>query len=374
VNGRFVRDLVLRRALGAAYAGIVPKDRYPLVILDVRLPPGDVDVNVHPAKTEVRFAHGFELQNAVTQGLRAALQDYGIQRPVQATPRYTPSPAPVPTQVRLPGAEERPAEATAFAAEALGGWRPGPAPSPGPPLADARPADPPLGPDAPLPAPPALQPAFGPVPPGKPPPRATSPNRPLLPVSRFADLRVIGQLKRTYLLCEGAGELVIIDQHAAAERVTLYKLTCDRASVVGGAQQLLTPRMVRLGASRARALAPEVESLLVWGLDVRFMGGDTFAVHSLPGPLARADLDVLLGDVADEVASGAPASMPQERLEHFLNTLACHTSIRAGDLLSHDDIARLLRDLDAVDFSVCAHGRPIAIWIGPEELERRFHR
>jgi DNA mismatch repair protein MutL len=188
------------------------------------------------------------------------------------------------------------------------------------------------------------------------------------------DLRVIGQLKRTYLLCEGAGELVIVDQHAAAERVTLYKLTCDRASVVGGAQQLLTPRMVRLGASRARALAPEVESLLNWGLDVRFMGGDTFAVHSLPGPLARADLDVLLGDVADELASGAPASMPQERLEHFLNTLACHTSIRAGDVMTHDDIGRLLRDLDTVDFSVCAHGRPVAIWIGPEELERRFHR
>lgn len=367
VNGRFVRDLVLRRALGAAYAGIVPKDRYPLVILDVRVPPGDVDVNVHPAKTEVRFAHGFELQNAVTQGLRAALQDYGIQRPVQAAPRYAPSPAPAPAQVRLPGAEERPTDATTFAAEALGGWSPSPAAT-----APAHPA----APQPPLAYPPLPVSPATPVPwtPPAPPSRATSPNRPLLPVARFADLRVIGQLKRTYLLCEGAGELVIIDQHAAAERVTLYKLSCDRASVVGGAQQLLTPRMVRLGASRARALAPEVESLLEWGLDVRFMGGDTFAVHSLPGPLARADLDVLLGDVADEVASGAPASMPQERLEHFLNTLACHTSIRAGDLLSPDDIARLLRELDAVDFSVCAHGRPVAIWIGPEELERRFHR
>ena len=176
------------------------------------------------------------------------------------------------------------------------------------------------------------------------------------------------------MLCEGAGELVIIDQHAAAERVTLYKLTCDRANVVGGAQQMLTPHLIRLGANRARALAPAVDSLSAWGLDVRFMGGDTFAIHALPGPLARADLDVLLGDIADELALGGPATMPQARLEHFLATLACHTSIRAGDILSHDDMARMLRELDEVDFSVCAHGRPVAIWIGPEELERRFHR
>ncbi len=381
VNGRFVRDLTLRRALTAAYAGIVPKDRYPLVILDVRVPPGDVDVNVHPAKTEVRFAHGFELQNALTTGLRAALQDYGIQRPVQSAPRYAGSensPAPSP-QVRLP--------------EALGLTRPAEPSSPAP--ADPRPPEASAGnPTAPSPdqrglAPSVAGPAFrvaerpfvGWSPPVSPSPspaaapvRASSPNRPLLPVARFRDLRVIGQLKRTYLLCEGAGELVIIDQHAAAERVTLYRLQCDTASVVGGAQQLLTPRLVRLGATRARALAPAVDSLIAWGLDVRFLGGDTFAVHSLPGPFAKADLEVLLGDVADELANGSPATMPQDRMEHFLATLACHTSIRAGDLLSPDDIARLLRDLDDVDFSVCAHGRPVAIWVGPEELERRFHR
>ncbi len=377
VNGRYVRDLTLRRALTAAYAGIVPKDRFPLVIIDVRVPPGDVDVNVHPAKTEVRFAHGFELQSAVTQGLRAALQDYGIQRPVASAPRYTPEPAREATQVRLPealgtpnpraepvGEPPRSRPFVAFAAEPAVAWSttgdralPRTSPEGASTVASLPTAIP-----AALPAP--ATPAHG----------STSAKRPLLPVARFRDLRIIGQLKRTYLLCEGAGELVIVDQHAAAERITLYRLTCDPASVVGGAQQLLTPRLVRLGPARARALAPAVDSLLAWGLDVRFMGGDTFALHSLPGPLARADIDVLLGDVADELQDGAPASMPQERLDHFLNTLACHTSIRAGDILSHDDIAKLLRDLDDVDFSVCAHGRPVAIWIGPEELERRFHR
>ena len=367
VNGRFVRDLMLRRAISATYAGIVPKDRFPLVILDIRIPPADVDVNVHPAKTEVRFAHGFELQNALTQGLRTALQDYGIQRPVTAARpvSYGAPLAPNPTQVRLP---------VTLAAESPSVWKPSPEP--------ARPAHPPhvQAPHVQVPqtqapqtqvqhvqAPPVVAaplPAHG----------ASSPNRPLLPVPRFQDLRVIGQLQHTYLLCEGNGELVIIDQHAAAERVTLYRLTCDRANVVGGAQQLVTPHLIRLGAQRARALAPQVDSLLEWGLDVRFLGGDTFAVHGLPAPLARADIEALLGDVADEIASGAPASMPKDKLDHFLNTLACHTSIRAGDVLSTEQIQRILSDLDDVDFSVCAHGRPVLIGIPPAELERRFHR
>ncbi len=375
VNGRFVRDLMLRRALSAAYAGIVPKDRYPLVILDIRIPPADVDVNVHPAKTEVRFAHGFELQNALTQGLRTALQDYGIQRPVTAARpvSYGAPLAPNPTQVRLPvtlsEAQARPVNvsATIIDVEAPSAWKPSTAPKPTTqvPSLPAAPMVVPSGATAQsVPAPPTPLPASG----------ASSPNRPLLPVPRFQDLRVIGQLQHTYLLCEGNGELVIIDQHAAAERVTLYRLTCDRANVVGGAQQLLTPRLVRLGAQRARALAPEVDSLLEWGVDVRFLGGDTFAVHGLPAPLARADLDTLLGDIADEVANGAPASMPKEKLDHFLSTLACHTSIRAGDVLSPEQIQRILQDLDDVDFSVCAHGRPVLIGIPPAELERRFHR
>jgi DNA mismatch repair protein MutL len=398
VNGRFVRDLMLRRALSAAYAGIVPKDRYPLVILDIRIPPADVDVNVHPAKTEVRFAHGFELQNALTQGLRTALQDYGIQRPVTAARpvSYGAPLTPNPTQVRLPVAfpetQAPPSQAcsVSVSAEPTVAWKATAPPQPSVQVPSARTAptiaapiiSPIVAPIvAPLVAPiaaPIVAPAPVPAPPSAPASlpasSASSPNRPLLPVARFQDLRVIGQLQHTYLLCEGNGELVIIDQHAAAERVTLYKLSCDRENVVGGAQQLLTPRLIRLGAQRARALAPQVDSLLEWGLDVRFLGGDTFAVHGLPAPLARADLDALLGDIADELANGAPASMAQEKLDHFLNTLACHTSIRAGDVLSTEQIQRILRDLDEVDFSVCAHGRPVLIGIPPAELERRFHR
>lgn len=387
VNGRFVRDLTLRRALAAAYAGIVPKDRYPLVVLDVRVPPADVDVNVHPAKTEVRFANGFDLQNALTQGLRNALQSHGIQRPVPLPLPYRAPPL-TPAQLPLTRAPEAPLSPQQAAPH------PGATPVPPQRVAEAAlpwlaPAPPPPEPDTPAQVNPEPSSATAPNVAREPagdaathdtPPNASSAvvsdvrHRPLLPVPRFRDLLVLGQLKRTYILCEGKGELVIVDQHAASERITLYRLTRERAAVVGGAQQLLTPRLVRLGTQRARALAPEADGLSAWGLDVRFLGGDTFAVHALPAPLARAEPGALLGDIADEVAAGARPSLPEARLGQFLATLACHTSVRAGDELTPDAMQRLLAELDDVDFSVCAHGRPVVITIPPSELERRFHR
>jgi DNA mismatch repair protein MutL len=196
----------------------------------------------------------------------------------------------------------------------------------------------------------------------------------LLPVPRFRDLRVIGQLADTYVLCEGRGELVIVDQHAAHERVTLHRLRRDARATLGGGQRLLTPVLIDLPLARARVLAPQVEALEAWGLEVRAMGGATFAVQAVPGPLKDADLAALLTDIADEVAEGGAPQAAGERLDHFLATLACHTSVRAGQGLSALEMERLLRALDEVDFSVCAHGRPVAIRIGPGELERRFHR
>ncbi len=148
VNGRYVRDLVVRRAVTAAYAGIVPKDRYPLVILEVRVPPEDVDVNVHPAKTEVRFVNGFALQNAVTEGLRNALREHGIRRPVAVESRYQPAPRSEPAQVGLlPTPLER------AASSGSSSWGGG-----------AAPATPPGGGGGPPPRPPA-------PPGGAPPPR-----------------------------------------------------------------------------------------------------------------------------------------------------------------------------------------------------------
>ncbi len=364
VNGRFVKDLVLRRAVMAAYAGIVPKDRYPMVILEVRIPPADVDVNVHPAKTEVRFARAWELQQAVTEGLRAALQERGIERPVATEARYRS------LEVHEPVRQAELWSGPVLTPSVTPEWSPAPRPvaSP-PPVAGALPIASRVVTAAPA-APAAPAALAGPPSPT----RLTPSGRTLLPTERFRDLRVIGQLSATYVLCEGAGELVVVDQHAAHERVTLHRLRLDARAVLGGGQRLLTPLLVDLPPARARALAPHVDRLGAWGLDVAPLGGSTFAIQAVPAPLKDADLSMLLADVADELAADATPAAVDDRMEHVLATLACHTSVRAGQVLSTREMEELLKSLDDVDFSVCAHGRPVVIRMDRGELERRFHR
>ena len=168
--------------------------------------------------------------------------------------------------------------------------------------------------------------------------------------------------------------MVIIDQHAAAERITLTRLQRDPKSALGGSQRLLTPRLVELGPARARVLASHADRLAGPGLDVSHLGGGTVAVHGLPAPLANRDLDRLLADVADDLAEGGAGGEPQAVLDLVLATLACHTSVRANQLLDEREMRALVEQLDDVDHAVCAHGRPVAIRLDVAELERRFHR
>ena len=191
---------------------------------------------------------------------------------------------------------------------------------------------------------------------------------------RFQDLRVLGQLDRTYVLCEGRGELVIVDQHAAHERVTLHRLMQAEREQLGGGQRMLTPPVIELTPARARALEPHTGVLARYGLEVEPFGGESFVVKQVPAALAKADLTQLVEDVADDLAEGGGGGPLRDRVESVLATMACHTSVRAGQSLSAYEMRELLRALDAVDFGVCAHGRPVSIRVSPTELERRFHR
>ena len=194
-------------------------------------------------------------------------------------------------------------------------------------------------------------------------------------MGRFTDLRVIGQLGLTYILCEGAGELVIIDQHAAHERITLYRLMLrEQSRNLGGGQRLLTPQVIELTPSRALALTPHTEVLERYGLEVEPFGGASFVVKQVPESLMGADLQRLIEDVADDLATGGDGEPARELIEKLLATMACHNSIRAGQRLNSYEMRELLSSLDQVDFSVCAHGRPVSIRVTPAELERRFHR
>ena len=348
VNGRFVRDLVLRRAVWQAYAGLVPKDRFPVVILRVEVPPADVDVNVHPAKTEVRFVNAYDLQAAIAEGLRNALQGHGIQRPVAIEARYRP---PGHAEAGFPPLRQLPLHLSTPPAPFV-------VSAAGPRVATIE-----------TPPPEAAEPSSSPAP-GFPQPIS----RALLPVARFRDLRVVGQLARTYILCEGGGMLILVDQHAAAERITLGRLQKDPKSALGGSQRLLTPLLVELGPARARVLAAHADRLNEPGLDISHLGGGTIAVHGVPVPLANRDLPALLADIADDLADGGSGHLAQEVLDLVLATLACHTSVRANQPLDDREMRGLLEQLDDVDHAVCAHGRPVAIRIEISELERRFHR
>jgi len=358
VNGRYVHDMVLRRAVREAYRGLVPKGRHPTVVIAITVPPDHVDVNVHPAKTEVRFRFANDLGEAVTNGLRHALEAHGIKRPVATEARYQPD---------LVDGD--------FRQEDL-------------PLRTARQISPTL--DAPLPArtaplgdhPPAAHVADGPDPDSH---RSLALGRiaaeahladarDLLPVPQYEDLCVLGQFARTYVLCEGGGELVIVDQHAAHERIMLHQIMAAAREHLGAVQRMLTPQIIELTPARALALASHAEALTEFGFEVEPFGGDSFAVKQVPEALGRIDLQSLLEDVADDIADGGIGTPVRDVVEHALATMACHSAIRAGDPMSPYEMRELLRALDRVDFSVCAHGRPVTIRISQGELERRFHR
>ncbi|MFH1466398.1 MAG: DNA mismatch repair endonuclease MutL [Pseudomonadota bacterium] len=368
VNGRYVRDAVIRRAVAEAYAGLVPVGRHPVVVLRVGLPPEQVDVNVHPSKVELRFRAPGDVQGRITQGLREALREHGLYtqpRPAPQVPRPTPAPPPA-RQGVLP-----------LRHAPLGGLSPTPAPR-RPPMPDPLPPLPALPPQPPMaasPRPAVPPPVPSPAPPPTPPAPTPTPPDALLPIPHFADLQVIGQLAESYILCEGAGELVIIDQHAAAERITLERL--ERARQGAGrppAQVLLAPIVVTLEPARAAALLPHLELLRSVGLEIDPDGERAFAVRAVPPALGGPDIARLVQDLADDLSDDGAGAPLKALVGRVLATMACHTSVRARQRLALFEMRALLKDLDRVDFSVCAHGRPVAIRLTPTELEARFHR
>lgn len=368
VNGRYVRDATIQRAIREAYRSIVPKGRFPVVVLEVRVPWDHVDVNIHPTKTEVKFRFGRDLFAALSEGLREALFDHGIRRPVQEESRYiTPEvPARPAPELPLVAAEPhtaRPASGPTLASSPAppAGTEPAPTTASTPePFSTPSPM-PPLGPSA---AADALQ------------TRRLKPlaGAPLLPVPRFQDLRVIGQFSRTYIVCEGGGELILVDQHAAHERITLYRYLQDFRGRLGGAQRLLAPIIVELTPARAAALSERLEVLDQIGLEVEDYGNHAFAVKAVPPNLKEKHIPDLVRDVADDLAQGGRGLNGRDLAEHVLATMACHNSIRANHTLSVYEMRELLKALDAVDYAVCAHGRPVIVRMDQRELERRFHR
>jgi DNA mismatch repair protein MutL len=343
VGRRFVRDRSLLHALSMGYGELLEKGRYPLAALFVDVPGPEVDVNVHPQKMEVRFARAQEVYAAVRHVVGAAV----ARAPWLTAPPVRGYSLPPP---RGEGRAREEALRFSFGASAAPAARP------------LAPREAPAAPPAP-----ASNLAPEPAPVG---PRSGGD-------TFFGGLAFIGQLQRTYLVCESPGELVLVDQHAAHERVVFQRLRTAHRQRAIARQRLLFPIPIEVDEeAAAAAVAPEVIGVLdELGFDLEAFGATTLLLRGVPELLKDVDPKPLLLDVLHRLGEGTQPELAGDRLDHVLATMACHSVVRAGDLLSREEVAALLAQLDAVDLrSHCPHGRPVLLRMSIAEIERRFGR
>jgi DNA mismatch repair protein MutL len=358
INRRYVRDKLLTHSILEAYRTLIPKMRYPAVVLFLEMPPDQVDVNVHPTKLEVRFPEAGKIHQAVMDAIRPAL----LGRPLLQT---APAPEPDGHKARVEQAMQ----------QFFSGPRPGfkLAPNPvQPKISDL------YQKSDPAPKPEAIAP--GAAKPEKPFPARTAPapekGAPTQPrLGSFSELRVIGQFHSNYLVLESEDCLVIIDQHAAHERINFEKLREELSESRLCRQNLLFPEVVELDYQQAQVINKDLELIESLGFEIQPFGPTSFLIKTTPGLLENLQLAPLIKDLADELNEfGKSTSLP-EKIDHLLSVVACHSSVRAGRPLSEPEIQALLKEMDEGAFpGQCPHGRP-AIWKIPlREIEKKFSR
>ncbi|MFH0898992.1 MAG: DNA mismatch repair endonuclease MutL, partial [Pseudomonadota bacterium] len=430
VGRRYIRDRGLMHAVVMGYEGLVPPGRYPTAVVMVELPEGTVDVNVHPQKLEVRFARPQEIFAAVRRAVTNALKRAPWLARIGAG-----GAAPVPVYAIASNAPpHRPPPARGLVGEydhlerSLLGWKAsegegtagllfGPRDSASA-VARSRPESDSGGGGAAAAAAAAAAGARegrgggdqvgvgvgvgvdagagagihsattteGEVPAERAPTRQVQvqaraqdqdQDQDQEPASSafFAGLRYLGQLQRTYLVCEGAGELVLIDQHAAHERINFQRLKEAQVGNRPRVQRLLFPQIFDLEPIEAAAAEESVATLTSFGFELRPFGGRSFALEAVPADLPISEAITTVKEVLDDLANLAMSRAVEERLEAMMATIACHSAVRAGDTLSIDEARALLLALDRVDFRAhCPHGRPVLMRIGLAEIARRFGR
>ncbi|VVT14895.1 DNA mismatch repair protein MutL [Sphingomonas sp. EC-HK361] len=350
VNGRPVRDRLLMGAIRGAYAEMLPRDRHAVVALFLDMPASEVDVNVHPAKTEVRFREPALIRGLIVSGLRRALDAAGhrsVQRPsAEAMAMWRPEAA---AQLSLhPGEGRDPVAPSPYWTPAFAGVGANAGA-----VHDHRPTfftPPPQG---------RAEPAYAP-----PPERTDHP----LGVAR-------GQVAKTYIVAEAEDGLVLVDQHAAHERLVLERM---RAALAGGrvaSQALLIPEVVELDEPACDRLERRLVELADLGLDLERFGARAVLVRATPALLGSADPKGLVTDLADELAAFDQLLSLRERLDAIAGTMACHGSVRAGRILSVAEMNALLREMEVTPHSgQCNHGRPTWVKLAHGDIEKLFGR
>lgn len=347
VNGRPVRDRLLQGALRGAYADFLARDRHPAAVLYIDLAPTQVDVNVHPAKAEVRFRDPTLARGLIVGGLKHALAGAGHRASTTVADQAL----------------------SAFHGGGNGGWRP--SHSAYQPGAWSSPFTAP----APAPVIPGLAELSARVEPGPAPawgaPIAESPpdliDRPLGAAR--------AQLHGTYIVAQTRDGMVVVDQHAAHERLVYERMKAQMAEGSVARQALLVPAVVQLDPAEADRVASVADDLAELGLILEPFGTGAILVRETPALLGDTDVEGLVRDIADDLAETGQTLALKERLADVCSTMACHGSVRAGRRLNADEMNALLRQMEATPHSgQCNHGRPTYVELKLHDIERLFGR
>ena len=351
LNGRPIRDKSASHALRHAYEGLLTKGMQPIAFLFVTIDPADVDVNVHPAKSEVRFRDPDRVHRLVRGAVRQALLGANLAPPVELAGYGEPLARGAPSAAAAAYLENVKDALEDFIAAP---HSPGTSPEDrrgretalaGAPRADVRHAEF---------ATPAAVTAAAPAP---------------RPVGRYL------QVRNTFLVFETADGLAIVDQHALHERIRLEEIH-ERIHHGGlEVQRLLTPRAVELPAADVELLLAAADTLAPLGIEIGAFGPTSVAVHALPALFGRRDPAPLVRDLVERVREERGPAHREHLVESVLHSMACRSAVMAGDPLTEVQIAELLRRADLIDTSAgCAHGRPTALRIPFKDLERNFKR
>ncbi|MEM0988994.1 MAG: DNA mismatch repair endonuclease MutL [Pseudomonadota bacterium] len=339
VNARPVRDRVLIGAIRAAYGDFLARDRFPIVSLFLDCPADRVDVNVHPAKAEVRFREAGVVRGLIVSALRHALAEAGhrsvstiadaalgaFRQPTSAPSQWRPDPRPSGTALAAGLAAQAPLASPGFA-EAGPGWTAARTEEPPPPDTLSRP----------------------------------------LGAAR-------AQLHEAYVIAQTEDGVVLVDQHAAHERLVYQRLKAQADQGIAS-QALLVPEVVDLGTDAGRLLE-QADALKSLGLIIEPFGPGAIAIRAIPAVLGQADPAALLRDLVDEILETGSHDGLRARIDAILSRMACHGSVRSGRRLSGPEMDALLREIEATPHSgTCNHGRPTWIKLSLADIEKLFGR
>jgi DNA mismatch repair protein MutL len=379
VNGRLIRDKVLLHALSAAYYNLMPAGCYPFALLFLNCDPSEVDVNVHPSKTEVRFRHGSAVHDFVRDAVREMLME---SRPVSKIPMPA---TPVPQQRRSEPVMQRAAALPFSEFSAISELEE-------PPLSvsevESQSAELPAVAIVPPVAPPQSWPVANPLPP----PAAASPLRRIpdthgaldgLPadwervdsLAVLADLRPLGQLHDSFIVAAGRDGLWIIDQHVAHERILFEQVLRQRAAGQVEIQQLLMPIVLQLTPGQEFEYARIADELNAYGFETEPFGQRTIAIKSSPAGVGAADIERIVFEILEIAENEFRSASLDEIRRSVCATIACRAAIKINMRLEPKKIDWLLRALAACEYPMtCPHGRPIALRYSTKDILKSFHR